>query len=65
MGYELPKQFPETFVQTATEDEIADRVHIPQAKERDYVSTHRVSTPAVARQRVQDAAEFLRGELTQ
>jgi len=24
-----------------------------------------VSTPAVARQRVQDAAEFLRGELTQ
>ncbi|MER0081618.1 alpha/beta hydrolase [Corynebacterium sp. KPL2861] len=65
VGYELPTQFPETFVQTATEDEIADRVHIPQAKERDYVSTHRVSTPAVARQRVQDAAEFLRGELTQ
>nr|WP_278722424.1 alpha/beta hydrolase [Corynebacterium accolens] len=63
VGYELPETFPQTFVQTATKDEIADRVDVPGSVERSYVSTHRVSTPAVARQRIQDAAEFLRGEL--
>ena len=66
-GYEIPADLselgPHTFVQTATEDEIAARVSVPGAAARDYVSTHRVSTPAVARQRVRDAAAFLAGEL--
>jgi len=66
-GYEIPAELselsPHTFVQTATEDEIAARVCVPGAVARDYVSTHRVSTPAVARQRVRDAAGFLAGGL--
>jgi len=66
-GYAIPadlsKLCPDIFVQTATEDEIAARVSVPGAVARDYVSTHRVSTPAVARQRVRDAAAFLAGEL--
>ena len=66
-GYDIPADLselgPHTFVQTATEDEIAARVSVPGAAARDYVSTHRVSTPAVARQRVRDAAAFLAGEL--
>ena len=46
-------------VQTATQDEIAERVEIPGAQTADYVSMHRISTPAVARQRIKDSAEFL------
>ena len=66
-GYDIPADLselgPHTFVQTATEDEIAARVSVPGAAARDYVSTHRVSTPVVARRRVRDAAAFLAGEL--
>ncbi|HAT1134151.1 alpha/beta hydrolase [Corynebacterium striatum] len=59
-GYELPTEYPRTLVQTAVQDEIAERVTIPGAETADYVSTHRISTPAVARQRIMDTADFLR-----
>lgn len=59
-GYELPTEYPRTLVQTAVQDEITERVTIPGAETADYVSTHRISTPAVARQRIMDTADFLR-----
>lgn len=55
----LPSAYSDILVQTAAQDEIAERVEIPGAQTADYVSMHRISTPAVARQRVKDAAEFL------
>ena len=60
MGYELPDALPNTLIQTATEDEIAGRVELPGAQTADYVARHRISTPAVARQRIKDTAEFLK-----
>lgn len=61
-GYELPAPdaYPRTLVQTALCDEIASPVTIPGAERADYVSLHRISTPAVARQRIIDTAEFLK-----
>lgn len=54
--------WPKTLVQIATQDEIAARpASVGAAEVKEYVSAHRVSTPEVARQRVQDVAEFLRG----
>lgn len=61
-GYELPAvdSYPRTLVQTALYDEVASPVTIPSAERADYVSQHRISTPAVARQRIIDTAEFLK-----
>ncbi|WP_246049284.1 alpha/beta hydrolase [Corynebacterium tapiri] len=63
-GVELPTQYPRTFVQVALQDEIAGRPEQVEksknAEVHEYVSTHRVSTPEVARQRIQDLADFLR-----
>lgn len=55
----LPGLYSDILVQTATQDEIAERVEIPGAQTTEYVSMHRISTPAVARQRIKDSAEFL------
>lgn len=55
----LPGLYSDILVQTATQDEIAERVEIPGAQTAEYVSMHRMSTPAVARQRIKDSAEFL------
>lgn len=58
-----PHTWPRTLMQVATHDKVAG--HYPWAEEpeqvqvREYVSEHRLSTPAVARQRVRDVAEFL------
>ena len=56
----LPGVYSRILVQTALQDEIAQRVEIPGAETAEYVSMHRISTPAVARQRITEAAEFLR-----
>lgn len=60
-----PGDWPHTLVQLASQDEVAarptgldDAAHITV---REYVSRHRIATPEVARQRVRDLAEFLRG----
>lgn len=55
----LPGLYSDILVQTAAQDEIAERVEVPGAQTAEYVSMHRISTPAVARQRVKDSAEFL------
>lgn len=55
----LPELYTDILVQTATQDEIAERVEIPGAQAAEYVSMHRISTPTVARQRIRDAATFL------
>lgn len=55
----LPGLYSDILVQTATQDEIAERVEILGAQTAEYVSMHRMSTPAVARQRIRDSAEFL------
>lgn len=55
----LPAAYSDILVQTAAQDEIAERVEIPGAQTAEYVSMHRISTPAVARQRIKDSAEFL------
>lgn len=57
---QLPTQWPPTLLQWAIHDEVATKPEIPGATVRTYTSRHRISTPAVARQRVEDAAEFLR-----
>lgn len=58
-------EWPRTLVQVALQDEIASRpeglADAPHVEVREYVSRHRVSTPEVARQRVRDVADFLRG----
>lgn len=64
-GYELPNTWPRTLLQVATADEIATRPELadapsPGVTTTEYVSGHRVSTPAVARQRIKDTADFLR-----
>lgn len=57
--------WPTTFMQVATHDAVAQRYPeveaSPTVTVQKYVSEHRVSTPEVARQRVLDVAEFLRG----
>ncbi|MDO5032580.1 alpha/beta hydrolase [Corynebacterium sp.] len=58
-GCVIPQDFPRTLVQTAAQDEVAARVEIPGAETAEYVSTHRISTPEVARQRIRDTAAFL------
>ena len=55
----LPGLYSDILVQIAAQDEIAERVEIPGAQTTEYVSMHRISTPAVARQRIKDSAEFL------
>lgn len=59
-----PDQWPTTLVQVAQRDEIAAR---PQGIDdadnvtvTEFMSTHRISTPEVARERIQEVAEFLR-----
>lgn len=60
-------EFPEalaantTLIQVASQDAIAGRYlwAEQQATVREYVSEHRLSTPAVARERVRDVAAFL------
>lgn len=58
-------EWPRTLVQIALQDEIAARPEglagAEQVTVAEYVSRHRVSTPAVAREKVRDIAEFLRG----
>lgn len=59
-----PADWPATLVQIALEDEIAERPagiddagHITVSE---FMATHRISTPEVARARVTEVAEFLR-----
>ncbi|MGP6175050.1 alpha/beta hydrolase [Corynebacterium sp. A21] len=58
-------EWPRTLVQVARQDEIAARPEgIEDAEQvtlREYVARHRVSTPAVAREKIQDVAAFLKG----
>lgn len=58
-------EWPRTLVQVALQDEIAARpagvADAEQVTVREYVARHRVSTPAVAREKIQDVAAFLRG----
>ncbi len=51
---------PACLIQTATRDEVAAPLSLPGAQEASYVATHRYSTPAVARRRIEDTARFLR-----
>ncbi|AZA10450.1 alpha/beta hydrolase [Corynebacterium gerontici] len=59
----FPKQLAagSTLIQVASQDAIAGRYQWAeqQAEVREYVSEHRLSTPAVARERVRDVAKFL------
>ena len=59
-AHKLGASYSRTLVQTARQDEIAEKVEIPGAENGEYVAMHRISTPAVARQRIRDAAEFLK-----
>lgn len=62
-GAELPATLPRALVQTATQDEIAAPVTLDPTGDvtyAEYVSRHRFSTPAIARQRVADTAEYLK-----
>lgn len=66
-GHVIPAvpEWPRTLVQIATEDEIATPPagldSAEQVTVTEYVARHRISTPTVARQRVRDLADFLRG----
>lgn len=58
--------WPKTYLQIATHDEVVDeaqtRAVAAEAEDittAEYVSRHRISTPEVARKRVQDIAEFI------
>lgn len=57
-------QWPGSLVQIATRDEVAARPgglgDAGNVTVREYVSHHRISTPAVARERIRDVADFLR-----
>ena len=60
------RSWPKTYLQIATHDEVVDGAHartVAQGAEdltiAEYVSRHRISTPEVARKRVQDIAEFI------
>ncbi|WP_296133156.1 alpha/beta hydrolase [uncultured Corynebacterium sp.] len=59
-AHKLGASYSRILVQTALQDEIAEKVEIPGAENGEYVAMHRISTPAVARQRIRDAAEFLK-----
>ena len=59
-AHKLGASYSRILVQTARQDEIAEKVEIPEAENGEYVAMHRISTPAVARQRIRDAAEFLK-----
>lgn len=59
-GFELPESLPNCLIQTATRDEVAAPVDLPGAEHASYVATHRISTPKVARQRIEDTAAWLR-----
>ena len=59
-AHTLGASYSRILVQTALQDEIAEKVEIPGAENGEYVAMHRISTPAVARQRIRDAAEFLK-----
>ncbi|NMF32439.1 alpha/beta hydrolase fold domain-containing protein [Corynebacterium ammoniagenes] len=59
--------WPTTYLQTATHDEVVDAsstravaADAPDITWADYVSRHRISTPEVARQRVQDIADLIK-----
>ena len=59
--------WPTAYLQTATHDEVVDAsrtravaADAPDITWADYVSRHRISTPEVARQRVQDIADFIK-----
>lgn len=52
--------WPRSLVQIALRDEVAARPSTSdETLVKEYVSTHRISTPEVARQRIRDVAEFL------
>lgn len=60
--------WPKTYLQIATHDEVVDeaqtRAVTADAEDittAEYVSRHRISTPEVARSRVRDIAEFIKG----
>ena len=61
-------EWPRTLLQLAQQDEVIDELPegwtVPELDNRvevlEYVSQHRISTPEVARQRIQDTAKFLR-----
>lgn len=54
--------WPPALVQIALEDGVAKRPEdLENAEVREYMATHRISTPEVARERIQDVASFLRG----
>ncbi len=57
-------EWPSTFVQIATHDEVAARPEgldgLDHVTTRDYVARHRISTPKIARERIKDVAEFLK-----
>lgn len=56
----VPLDWPRALVQIALRDEVAKRPSISEATlVKEYMSTHRISTPEVARQRIRDVAEFL------
>ena len=59
-AHKLGASYSRILVQTARQDEIAEKVEIPGVEHGEYVAMHRISTPAVARQRIRDAAEFLK-----
>lgn len=56
--------WPTTFVQIATQDEIATRPGgleaLGHVTTKDYVSRHRISTPKIAREKIRDVAEYLK-----
>lgn len=60
-----PAEWPRTLVQLALQDEIAAHpeglADAPAVTVREYVARHRLSTPEVARTRIRDIAEFLKG----
>jgi len=56
------ESWPATMIQHGIRDDVATRWEDAEkrATVREYMAEHHVLTPAVARQRIQDAAEFLR-----
>lgn len=56
-----PAQWPPTLVQLATHDEVVtEQPDIGAAEVAHYVSQHQISTPEVARNRIEDTAGYLR-----
>jgi len=56
------ESWPATMIQHGIRDDVATRWEDAEkrATVREYMAEHHVLTPTVARQRIQDAAEFLR-----